>query len=378
MQVYADHAATTPVDPRVLEKMLPFFSQQFYNPSSLYPGGRRVRAAVDEARAALADCLKAAPEEFIFTSGGTEGDNLAVLGVMEALRPTGRTQLITSAIEHHAVGQAARRLRQLGCQLTVLPCGPDGAVRPESLAAALTPNTGLVSVMWANNETGALQPVEELCSLAHKAGALFHTDAVQAVGTQRVDLSALPADLLTLSSHKLYGPKGSGALFVRRGTPLQPRQLGGQQEDFRRGGTENTAAIVGLGEAVRLLGQERDDRCRRQSALALRLRRALAGLEGVRFNTPEHAVPGVLGVSFRGVEAEPLMILLGAAGIWASMGAACNSQNVEPSYVLAAMGVPEDYIRGSVRFSFGKDSTEAEADYIAAQLPGILRRLRKN
>ena len=375
MEVYADHAATTPVDPRVLEAMVPFYTRDFYNPSSLYRGGREVHRRIEECRELLAAEWGCQGEEIFFTSGGTEGDNLAVLGAVRARKGK---HLVVSAIEHHAVLEAAAQLEKEGVEVTYLPCGPDGRVRPQDLREAMTPHTALVSVMWANNESGALQPVEELCAIAHEGGALFHTDAVQALGTQKIRLDRLPADLLTVSSHKVYGPKGVGALFVRKGTPLQPLQFGGQQERKVRGGTENPAGIAGFAQAVRLLGQEREDRCRRQAQLAQKVLEELGEIPGMRVNTPLGAsVPGVLNLSFAGVEAEPLLICLGMAGICASMGAACNSQTVEPSYVLREMGVPDDYIRGSVRLSLGKDNTQEDAVYLARQLTKAVSRLRR-
>ena len=375
MEVYVDHAATTPLDPQCLEAMLPFYREDFYNPSSLYRGGQLVRGKMEENRRFLAEAWGCSPEELFFTSGGTEGDNLAVLGAFRARK--GR-HLIVSAIEHHAVLEAAARLEQEGARVTYLPCGPDGRIHPDTLRAAMTPETDLVSVMWANNETGALQPVEELCAIAHEGGALFHTDAVQALGTQAIRLDRLPADLMTVSSHKVYGPKGVGVLFVRQGVPVQPLQFGGQQERKLRGGTENPAGIAGFAQAVRLLQTQREERCRHQEGLAARLLEELDGLPQMRVNTPlGTSVPGVLNLSFVGVESEPLLIRLGMRGISASMGAACNSKTVEPSYVLQEMKVPPEYIRGSVRISIGKDNREEEIVYLAQQLREAVSRLRR-
>jgi len=375
MQIYVDHSSTTPVDKRVLEAMLPYYQEDFYNPSSLYPAGKKVKAAVEASRAAIAEYLCCSPEEIIFTSGGTEADNLAVLGVLER---SSRKKLITSVIEHHAILSAAEYWQKQGNPVVYLPVDTNGCVDPKELEAAMDDQTGLVSVMWANNETGALQPIDQLCEIAHRHGALFHTDAVQAIGTQAVDLSQLPVDLLSFSSHKIYGPKGAGVLFVRRGVELAPRNMGGQQEGFLRGGTENVACIVGMAKAVSLLAREREARCSKLGALSDDLIGLAKDLQGVRVNTPAgQSIPGVVNLSFRDVEAEPLMILLGLAGIYASMGAACNSSSVEPSHVLKAMQVPADYIRGSVRISFGKDSTEDMPQIIAKELEGILRRIRK-
>ncbi|MBP1558159.1 MAG: cysteine desulfurase [Oscillospiraceae bacterium] len=375
MQIYVDHSSTTPVDRRVLEAMLPYYQEDFYNPSSLYPAGKKVKGAVEASRAAIAEYLHCQPEEIIFTSGGTEADNLAVLGVLER---SGRKKLITSVIEHHAILAAAEYWQKQGNPVVYLSVDANGCVDPNELEAAIDDQTGLVSVMWANNETGSLQSIAQLCEIAHRHGALFHTDAVQAIGTQAVDLSQLPIDLLSFSSHKIYGPKGAGVLFVRQGIELAARNMGGQQEGFLRGGTENVACIVGMAKAVELLAQERDARCEKLEALSAELIKQVETLEGVRINTPQgQSIPGVVNLSFKDVEAEPLMILLGMAGIYASMGAACNSSSVEPSHVLKAMGVPADYIRGSVRFSFGKDSTDDMPEIIAKELAGILRRVRK-
>jgi len=375
MEIYVDHSSTTPVDPRVLEAMLPFYRDQFYNPSALYPAGKRVQAAVENSRRAVADYLCCSTEEIIFTSGGTESDNLAVLGVMEKC---GKKKFITSEIEHHAVLAAAEYLERSGFEVVYLPVNEEGFVEPAELEKAIDGDTGLVSVMWANNETGAVQPIKELCGIAHRHGALFHTDAVQAIGTQKIDLTETEVDLLSFSSHKIYGPKGAGVLFFRKGVEFVPRNMGGQQEGFLRGGTENVACIVGMAKAAELLREERESRCRKLEELSGLLLEQTGQLEGVRVNTPrQNSIPGVVNLSFRDVEAEPLMILLGRAGIYASMGAACNSSSVEPSHVLKAMRVPADYIRGSLRISFGKDSTPDMPQQIAAELGRIIERIRK-
>ncbi|MBR5559340.1 MAG: cysteine desulfurase [Oscillospiraceae bacterium] len=376
MGIYVDHSSTTPVDPRVLEAMLPFYQEQFFNPSALYPEGRRVQAALGQSRQTIADYLNCSPEEIIFTSGGTESDNLAVLGVMERL---GKKKFITSKIEHHAILSATDYLEQKGFSVVVLPVDEYGFVSPAELEKNIDDDTALVSIMWANNETGAIQPIEELCEIAHKHGALFHTDAVQAIGTQEIDLSKTKVDLLSFSSHKIYGPKGAGVLFFRKGVELVPRNMGGQQEGFLRGGTENVACIVGMAKAIELLKQEREGRCAKLSDLSDDLLVWVEKLlQDVKINTPKvNRIPGVINMSFKGVEAEPMMILLGAAGICASMGAACNSSSVEPSHVLKAMQVPADYIRGSLRISFGKDSTAEMPEQIATELDKILKRIRK-
>ncbi len=378
MKVYADYAATTPVADEVLRDMLPYFGEMFYNPSGLYSGGAQAKSSIEQSRKILADYLACKPDEVIFTSGGTEADNLALVGVMRGLEAAGKTHLIISSVEHHAVGECAAALEKQGFSLTVLPCDAQGIVQPSALQCAMTPATGLVSIMWANNETGALQPIQELCSIAHAAGGLFHTDAVQALGSVDIDLEKTPVDLLSLSAHKIYGPKGVGALFVRSGTPLLPCQHGGQQELHRRGGTENTPAIVGFGSAINLLIAEKSARRQHLCGLTSALRSGLCALADARINTPERgAIPGVVNVSFKNIEAEPLMIRLGMAGIMASMGSACNSQSVEPSHVLKAMAVAPDYIRGSLRLSLGRGSTLQEVEYILETLADILPRINK-
>ena len=375
MEIYVDHSSTTPVDPRVLEAMLPFYQEQFYNPSALYPADKKVQAAVENSRSVIADYLCCSPEEVLFTSGGTESDNLAVLGVMEKC---GKKKFITSQIEHHAILATADYLEQKGYEVTILSVNEEGKVDPAELEKVIDNQTGLVSIMWANNETGAIQPIKELCEIAHKHGALFHTDAVQAIGTQKIDLSETEVDLLSFSSHKIYGPKGAGVLFFRKGVEFAPRNMGGQQERFLRGGTENVACIVGMAKAVELLKEEREDRCDKLNQLSNDLLKEIENLEGVKINTPRNdSIPGVINLSFKDVEAEPLMILLGRAGIYASMGAACNSSSVEPSHVLKAMKVPADYIRGSLRISFGKDSTADMPELIVAELGRIINRIRK-
>lgn len=375
-RVYLDHAATTPVDPRVVEAMKPYWTEAFGNPSSLHAEGRRALQALDEARNQVAAVLGADPEEIVFTAGGSEADNLAISGVLGAAGSR-KYHVVTSAVEHHAVLYTCQFWLRQGYEVTVLPVDEYGQVRPADLAAALRPDTALVSIMMANNEVGTLQPVAELAALCRERGVLFHTDAVQAVGAVPVHVRELGVDLLSLSAHKFYGPKGAGALYVRKGVRLQPLIHGGGQERTRRAGTENIPGIVGLAAALRLAQAEMTERTAHIRSLRRRLEEGLLRLPGTRLNGhPERRLPGHVNVSFAGVESEPLLVNLDLAGIAASGGSACTSGSLEPSHVLKAMGVPGEWIRGSVRFSLGRENTEADVDRVLSVLPGILERLR--
>jgi len=376
MGVYADHAATTPLDPAALDAMIPFLSGNYHNPSSLYAKGRAVRNAIEEARALIAGYLGCDSGEIYFTSGGTEAANLAVLGAVRSAGRKGR--VLIGATEHYAVGKAAAALVKEGFSVVTVPCDGLGRITPEALARNITDDTVLVSIMWANNETGMIQPVGELCRVARRHGAIFHTDAVQALGSQRIRVDESGIDLLSISSHKIYGPKGCGALFIRRGTPIAPIIYGGSQEKHIRAGTENPAAVAGFGKAVELLSAERESRVKSQRLIARRFMEKIAGTPGILCNSPQDlVVPGFISLSIAGVESEPLLLLLGASGIDASMGAACNAETIEPSFVLRAMGVPKSHIHGSVRFSFGRDNTFEDADFAADTLTAVIRRLRK-
>ena len=376
MRVYADHAATTPLDPRVFDVMIPFLTEKFHNPSSLHPGGRIVRQAIEETREQIVAYLGCTHNELFFTSGGTESANIAIKGAARSFGKQGR--IVVGITEHHAVGMAAKALVDEGYSVCVVPCDRDGYISPEALELHMTDDTRLVSIMWANNETGLIQPIAELCAVAHNHGALFHTDAVQAIGSQKIRLDEIPVDLLSFSSHKIYGPMGCGALFIRNGTAVTPIIHGGSQEKLIRAGTENPAAIIGFSKAVELLSKEREERSKTQYAVAQRLLEKIACLPDVLCNSPQNAVvPGIISLSIAGVMSEPLLILLGVAGIDASMGAACNTDTVEPSYVLKAMGVPDAFIQGNVRFSFGKDSTIQEAELAAEALITTVNKLRR-
>ena len=381
--VYLDHAATTPLDEAVLEAMLPYLREHFGNASSVHALGRRARFAVEDARERVAALLGAEPGEVIFTSGGTEADNAALRGVLPSADRRG-PGLVTSSVEHEAVLQPAHALRAEGHPVTILTPQPSGAVTPEQVASAITPETGLVSLMFVNNELGTVNPVREIAAVCRSHGVPFHTDAVQAAGLYDLDVHGLGVDLLSLSAHKVYGPKGVGALFVRAGTPFEPLVRGGAQERRRRGGTENVAAVVGLAEALERAQASAEAERGRVRALRDRLVGQVHERfgEGVRFNTPlENAAPHILNVSFPPVGGEPLdgeMLLLGLdlAGVHVSSGSACTSGAVEPSHVLRALGIPRATANATVRVSLGRGTTEADVDFAADQLEAVVGRMR--
>jgi cysteine desulfurase len=375
--IYLDHAATTPVRQEVLAAMWPFFGDAFYNPSSRYAPAQQVAAALEAARATVAGCLGARPGEIVFTGGGSEADNLALKGVALANRARG-DHLITTAIEHHAVLHACQDLeRSHGFRVTYLPVDRHGLVDLDALAAALDERTVLVSVMLANNEVGTIQPLAEIAALVRPRGILLHTDAVQAAGLLDLNVDALGVDLLSLAAHKFYGPKGAGALYVRRGVRLHPLIHGGGQERDRRAGTENTAGIVGLAEALRLAVAERDEVGPRLMALRDRLLAGLLAAPGVVLTGhPVRRLPGLASICVAGVEAEPLLIELEMAGIACSSGSACAAGSSEPSHVLTAMGFPPELARGALRFSLGRHTTAEEIDYVAATVPAVIAALR--
>ena len=381
-RIYLDHAATTPVDPEVVAAMLPHWSEGWGNPSSLYEEGRRARAALDEARAAVAAALRCAPGEVVFTSGGSEGDNLALKGVVEAARLAGRgTHLITTQIEHHAVLHAADYLARFGAEVTCLPVDGEGFVDPAAVEAAIRPDTCLISVMYANNEVGTIQPLAAIGAVARARGIPFHTDAVQAAGSLPLDVDALGVDLLTLAGHKFYGPKGVGALYVRAGTPMLYQQQGGPQEGDRRGGTENVALAVGLATALTRAEERRDADNAHCRALRDRLIAGIrAAIPDTRLNGPppgdERRLPNNVNVAFPGVDGESLIIALDLAGVAASSGSACTTGATEPSHVLRAIGVPEEAIAGSLRLTVGRDNTPEQIERVLALLPEVVGQLR--
>jgi cysteine desulfurase len=377
-RAYFDHNATTPPDPAVVEAVARALVEDFGNASSVHHFGQRAKAVLDDARSAVAALINAEPSEIVFTSGGTESDNFALRGVAEALEPTGRRHLIASSIEHEAVLVTLRALARRGWRVTLLPVGASGIVDPAALAGALTDETAIVSVMHANNEIGTIQPIAELAALAHGRGALFHTDAVQSIGKIPVDVRALSVDLLSLSAHKFNGPKGAGALWIKRGARVTAILTGGKHERNRRAGTENVPAIAGLGVAARLAAKKAVADAARTAALRNRLEEAiLAKVPGTAINgNREPRVPNTTNISFEAVEAESLLIALDLEGVAVSTGSACSSGTLEPSHVLRAMGLPSPRTQNSIRLSLGAGNTEAEVDFVVAKLPALVEKLR--
>ena len=376
--VYLDHAATTPTRPEVARAMLPYFSERFGNPSSLYALAREAKEAVEEARGRVAAAIGAAPEEVFFTSGGTEADNWAIKGVAAANRKKG-DHIVTSSIEHHAVLHPCRALEKQGYRVTYLPVDEFGRVEPGAVEEAITDKTILVSVMAANNEIGTVQPVAAISEIAHDHGVLFHTDAVQAIGAIPVDVDAMGADLLAISAHKFGGPKGTGALYIRRKTRIGTFMDGGAQERGRRAGTENVPGIVGMGRAIELAVGEMPQKAPRLAAMRDRLIRGiLDAVPDTRLNGhPVERLANNVNVAFRYVEGESILLMLDALGIAASTGSACTSASLEPSHVLTACGLPPEHAHGSLRLTLGHRNTEEDVDYVLEVLPGIIGRLRE-
>ncbi|HPM54496.1 MAG TPA: cysteine desulfurase NifS [Methanoculleus sp.] len=373
--VYMDYAATTPVRPEVLEAMAPYFSERFGNPSSLYALAREAKEAVEEARGRAAAAIGADPGEIFFTAGGTEADNWAIKGT--ALRGKG-DHIVTSAIEHHAVIQPCRALERQGYRVTYLPVDEFGRVDPADAEDAIADETILVSVMAANNEIGTIQPIRAIADIAHDHGVPFHTDAVQAIGAYPVDVDDMGADLLALSAHKFGGPKGAGALYIRRGTRIGTFMDGGAQERGRRAGTENVPGIVGLGRAIEVATADIEGHSRRLAAMRDRLIQGiLDDIPDTRLNGhPVERLANNVSVAFRYVEGESILLLLDALGIAASTGSACTSASLEPSHVLTACGLPHEEAHGSLRLTLGSRNTEEDVDYVLSVLPGVIRRLR--
>ena len=378
MRVYFDYNATTPLAPDVIEAVARASRDTFGNASSVHHFGQQAKAALDDARSELATLIHGDPSEIVFTGGGTEADNMAIRGAAEALEPTGRRHLIASPIEHEAVLNTLKALARRGWRTTLLPVDDSGIVAPDRLREALQDDTALVSIMHANNEIGTIQPVAELAQLAHERGALLHTDAVQSVGKIPVDVRALGADLLSLSAHKFNGPKGAGALWIKRGTRMLPILTGGKHERNRRAGTENVPAIAGLGVAARLAGGKLGAEAVRVAALRDRLEEGiLRGVTGTAVNGARGSrVPNTSNISFDRVEAESLLIALDLEGIAVSTGSACSSGTLEPSHVLRAMGLSTHRTQNSLRFSLGLFSTEAEVDRVVEVLPRLVEKLR--
>lgn len=376
--IYVDYAATTPMMDEVLEEMLPYLKEHFGNPSSVYAAGREAKKGLEEAREKVASAVGAQPAEIVFTAGGTEADNLALTGAAAKADPK-RNHIITTSIEHHAVLHAAESLEGRGYRVTFLPVSPDGVIDLDSLKTALSPQTCLVSVMLANNEVGAVQPLGDVVEIVKSnSRALVHTDAVQALGKIPVDVSSLGVDLAAFSAHKLGGPKGVGALFVRRNTPVEPILHGGGQERGLRSGTPNVAGIVGFGTAAKIAVEEQANEARRLSRLRDYLQESvLAAIDGVDVNAGDaERVPGTTSLCIRGVEGESMLLLLDSKGVAASSGSACASGSLDPSHVLLAMGIPPERAHGSLRFSLGRDSTERDVPVIVEALKQTVDRLR--
>jgi cysteine desulfurase len=381
MRAYLDYNATTPVDPAVLEAMLPFLADNFGNASSIHSAGQRARAAVDRARDSVAALLGAKPSEIVFTSGGTEADNLAIFGVASAIATKSacaRKHIITSVIEHHAVLNSCQALEGQGIEVTYVPVGNAGVVDPGEIRRALRSETILISAMHANNELGTIQPIEEIGRIAAEADVYFHCDAVQSTGKLPFNVNQLGVDLLSISAHKIYGPKGVGALYVRAGTPLIPQFHGGHHERDRRPGTENVPGIVGFGKAAELTLANLASEPQRIAALRDRLERAiLDSISSVRVNGDvTRRVASTTNLSFAAAGGEAMLIALDLVGVACSTGAACSSGAIEPSHVLLAIGLSPDEARSSLRFSLGRQTTSAEVDFAIAAILEVVERLR--
>ncbi len=374
--VYLDHAATTPVDPRVVEAMQPYWSQVYGNTSSIHAVGRAALKALDEARQTVANVLGCHPIEVVFTGCGTESDNLAVRGAVFS-KP--KAHIITTPIEHHAVGATVEQLHErFGCDMTLVPVDANGHVNPDDIAHAIQPDTVLISVMYANNEVGTIQPIAEIGKIAKAHKIAFHTDAVQAGGALNLNVDRLGVDLLALSAHKFYGPKGVGVLYIRRGTKLISSLTGGGHERGRRPGTVNVAEIVGLATALRLAHESRESENERVGQLRDRLvAGVLQRIPDVRLTGhPKERLPNSASFVFKGVDGESILLALDLEGICVSTGSACTTGETEPSFVLKAMGLPREWAIGSVRMTLGHATTEADIDYVLSVLPQVVERLR--
>lgn len=381
--VYLDHAATTPVDPAVVQAMIPYFSQHFGNPSSIYQSGQQGHAALDRARSQVAKVLGSRPSEVIFTSGATESIGLALRGVAWAAKlrdPESTPHIVSTVVEHHAVLHTLDALERQGFRVTLVPCGSDGQVRAADVIAAITPETCLVSVMLANNEVGTILPVAEIGAEVRSRGIVMHTDAVQAAGSLSLNVSDLNVDLLSLSAHKFYGPKGVGVLYARKGTRLEWTQEGGGQESGRRGGTENVPLIVGMGEAITRAEQSRQQYVEFATELRDELWRAIyERIDNVSINGPEfglHRLPNNLNITIDGVQGETVLLSLDMMGTEASAGSACTTGNSEPSHVLLAMGLDEEAARASLRLSVGRGNSLEEMHQAADALAEVVSRIR--
>lgn len=377
MRVYADHGAATPVDERVVQAMLPYFSEQFGNASSMHAWGQEAREAVDRAREQVARAIGATPSEIVFTSGATESDNFAALGAAFANESRGR-HLITTTVEHHAVLEPCRFLESRGYEVTYVPVDRDGRVDPDDVLRAIRNDTVLISVMHANNEIGTIEPVAAIGRLARERGVMMHTDAAQTAGILPVHVDELSVDLLSISAHKRYGPKGVGALYIRRGARVARIQHGGAHERNRRAGTENVPAAVGFGEAMRIALDSMEEEAARLHVLRVRLAQGLARIDGARLNgSLTDRLPGNVNVSFGGADSESLLMALDFRGVAASSGSACTSGSLEPSHVLSAIGLPPEIAKGTVRLSLGRATSDEDVDYLLHIVPEIVSQLRR-
>ena len=375
--VYLDNNATTPVDPAVAEKMSNFLKEHFGNPSTLYPIGRQVKEMITEAREMVAKALGAGRTEIVFTGSGTEADNFAIRGILDAFPE--KNEVIISAIEHPAIIETAHYLEKKGVKITYIPVDKYGTIYLDFLKDAITPQTALISIMQANNEIGTIQPIEEVCKVAKARGILVHTDAVQSFGKIDVSVNKLGVDLLSISAHKIYGPKGVGALYIRKGTNIWPLIYGGHQEREMRAGTENTVGIIGLGEAVRVL-RERGDRDKKQvERLAEKLKKGIEdNIPRVKFNGHEkNRIKGTLNFAFLGLEAEAVLLALATKGIYVSTGSACSEGAEDVSHVLSAIGLKPEVARSCIRMSLGRFNTEEDIDLVLKELPEIVEKLRE-
>ena len=377
-RIYLDNAATTAVSQPVMEAMLPYYMQVYGNPSSVHSTGRDAKKAVERARRQVASALGCSAQEIYFTAGGSESDNWALKGAAFAHQENGK-HIITTQIEHHAILHTCQWLETQGWQVTYLPVDADGFVTAQQVENALRPDTVLVSVMAANNEIGTLEPVAEIGALCHERGVLFHTDAVQAVGAIPLDVEALHADMLSLSAHKFHGPKGIGALYIRKGVKIDPLIHGGAQERGHRAGTENLPGIVGLGKAIELAEEGLAENAARMTFLRNRLVSGLTeAIPDMRINgTMEKRLPNNVNVSFAGIEGEAVLLRLDLEGIAASSGSACTAGSLDPSHVLTAIGLTRDEAKGSLRLTLGTDTTQADIDEVVKKLPGIVASLRE-
>ncbi len=375
--IYLDHAATTPVKPEVLETMLPYFTEKYGNPSSIYSLGRENRKAIEDAREKVAKALNAQPKEIFFTSGGSESDNWAIKGIAYANQNKGK-HIITTNIEHHAVLHTCKYLEKQGFEVTYVPVRENGIVTVEDIESAIRPDTILISVMFANNEIGTIQPIKGIGALAREKGIYFHTDAVQAIGNIPVNVNDMNIDLLSLSAHKFYGPKGVGVLYMREGVRISPMIHGGEQERGKRASTENVAGIVGLGKAIEIADMNINSY--NEKLLKLRDRATKKILEKVPYSRlngdPEKRLPGNINISFEFVEGESILLSLDMKNICASSGSACTSGSLDPSHVLLAIGLTHEIAHGSLRLTFGEENTDSDIDYLLEVLPPIIEKLR--